>query len=62
MALGCARGGSGLMLGKFSSQKECQCIGTGYSGKWWNHHPKGIQETCICGTEGHGLVSLVVMS
>ena len=39
MVLSCARGGSGWILGKNTSQKECWGTGTGCPGKWWSHHP-----------------------
>jgi len=39
MASSSARGGSGLVLGNISSQKEWSVIGTGCTGWWWNQHP-----------------------
>ena len=59
MALNCTRGGSSLILEKISSQKEemAQAAqdggGVSISG--------GVQETCRCGTEGHGLVGMELM-
>ena len=39
MALSCAKGDSGWILGKISLPKEWCCSGTGCPGRWWSHHP-----------------------
>ena len=52
MALSCARGGSGWLLGTNSSQKE-KGIGTAAQGGGVTV-PGGAQELWRCGTEGRG--------
>jgi len=46
MALSCANGGSGWILGNFSSWKEWYCSGTGVTGRWW------IQSLEVCKKRG----------
>jgi len=59
MDLSCTRGGSGWILGKNSSQQEWWGSGTAAQGSGGVTVPGGVQETCRCGTEGHGLVGMV---
>jgi len=51
MASSCARGGSGWMLGKISSQKEQCCSGTAAQRGGGVTIPGGVPEPCGCGTE-----------
>ena len=54
VALCCARGGSGWILGKMYSQKEWRCSGTAAQGGGGVTVPGGAQEPWGCGTEGCG--------
>jgi len=59
MALRCARGGSDWIFGKFLlSGNTLEQAGQGIDGVTI---PGGFQETCRCGTQGHGLVGMVMM-
>jgi len=61
MASSCTRGGLDWILGKIFLLKEWSGIGTGCPGRWWSHHPGGVQKTCRCGTSGRGLAGMVVV-
>jgi len=54
MALSCSWGGSGWLLGKTYSLKECPGAGTGCSGSGGVTVPGDVPELWRCGTEGHG--------
>ena len=54
IALGCARGGSGWILGKNYSQKSGEALAQAAQGGGGVTIPGGVQETCRCGTKGHG--------
>jgi len=48
------------MFGKISSQKSGEVLEQAAQGGGGVTVPRGGQETCRCGTVGHGLVSMVV--
>lgn len=43
-ATGCARGGSGWILGKMYSLRQWLSFGTGTLGKWWSHYRRSVQK------------------
>jgi len=47
---------------KLFTEREWSGTGTGCPGKWLSHNTQRCSKTCRCGTSGHGLVDMVVMS
>jgi len=56
MALSCTRGGSGWILGKPSSQKECGALAQAAQGGGGSSVPGSVKKKFGCCTKGHGLV------
>ena len=58
----CIRGGLDWILGKIYLLKKWSGIGPGCPGQWWSPHRGGVQKPCDCGTWGHGLAGMVVLT
>ena len=63
MASGCARGGSGWILGKAYSSKEWSCSGISRAAQGGGGVavPGGVPEPWGCGTEEHGYWALLAV-
>lgn len=53
MAVSCARGGLGWILGKLHLRKSSEAVAQAAQGGSRVIVPEGVQEACGCGSEGH---------